>query len=168
MTQHVYEHFIDRLQLLYGEPKTNDVERFYAEYASALSRFEPRHLSAGASKIIGSHKFRSWPTVAECIDAVEVFAPSKRPDVLPTPAVEIQTQQQKSNVQKLVTEFRQSMSSRTREVITARESWNAEPAQLSEEANRAQLARFIRDGEARMYARDREIIRAKMAGIVEN
>lgn len=160
--QHVYEHFLSRFLTLYGEPKTDDVDRFLAEYASALARFESRHLLAGASKLVSEHKFRSWPTIAECIDAVEVFAPSNRPEPMPTYVVEQQTPQQKSNVQRLVAEFRKSIANRNREVITAREQKQPEP--LSEEAKRAEFHRFITDGEARMYARDRTIIRSKMAG----
>jgi hypothetical protein len=62
---------VKRLAIIFGEPKTEDPEGFLAEYASATKGTEKDILNAAADVIIKQRKFRNWPTVAECLDAIE-------------------------------------------------------------------------------------------------
>ena len=67
---HVLTTVIRRFVLVYGEPKTNDIEGFYAEYQRALKGFSEAVLQAGVDDVIRDHTFPTWPTVGEVYKAV--------------------------------------------------------------------------------------------------
>jgi hypothetical protein len=62
---------VKRLAIVFGEPKTEDPVGFLAEYANAFKGTPRDILDAAADVIIKQRKFRAWPTVAECLDAID-------------------------------------------------------------------------------------------------
>lgn len=79
---------LSRLGLMYGPPvkDPHGAEEFIAEYARLMGQYSDAELEAAADKIIKTRKFKSWPTIAECIavledhraDAHERNAPERR------------------------------------------------------------------------------------------
>lgn len=70
--------FARKMAILFGEPKTEDPVGFLAEYANAF-RDVPKALQERAADVlIRQRKFRSWPTVAECLDALAVARKQSR------------------------------------------------------------------------------------------
>lgn len=62
---------VKRLAIVFGEPKTEDPAGFLAEYANAFKGTAKDILDAAADVIIKQRKFRAWPTVAECLEAID-------------------------------------------------------------------------------------------------
>lgn len=62
---------VKRLAIVFGEPKTEDPVGFLAEYANAFKGTPKDVLDAAADVIIKHRKYRAWPTVAECLDAID-------------------------------------------------------------------------------------------------
>lgn len=62
---------VKRLAVMFGEPKTEDSEGFLFEYINATKGTPKDILTAAADVIIKQRKFRAWPTVAECLDAID-------------------------------------------------------------------------------------------------
>lgn len=62
---------VKRLAILFGEPKTEDPVGFLFEYANAFKGTPRDILDAAADVIIKQRKYRAWPTVAECLDAID-------------------------------------------------------------------------------------------------
>lgn len=62
---------VKRLAILFGEPKTEDPAAFLAEYANAFKGTKKDILDAAAEVIIKQRKYRAWPTVAECLEAID-------------------------------------------------------------------------------------------------
>lgn len=73
----VEEFFTSRFLNLYGPPDAFDVPRFVAEYTQALSGNEPSLLKDAADRIIRQHKYRNWPTIGECLEAVEAVGEAR-------------------------------------------------------------------------------------------
>jgi hypothetical protein len=63
---------VKRLAIIFGEPKTEDPEGFLFEYANAFKGIPTHILDSAADVIIKQRKYRSWPTVAECLEAVDM------------------------------------------------------------------------------------------------
>lgn len=63
----VYEKFFSRLEKVFGQPETSDVEGFFDEYFNALRRFTEAQLTTGADRIIASRTHKSWPTAGVCV-----------------------------------------------------------------------------------------------------
>lgn len=66
MTSPAFEHFLDRLAVVYGEPNTDNVPAFMHEYARRLSGYSDTELREGCDHILDTHKFSMWPTISEC------------------------------------------------------------------------------------------------------
>ena len=62
--------FVNRLQSLFGPPPEGDSDAVVAEYINALGGQSETTLDRAGDHLARTHKFRSWPTVAECLDAV--------------------------------------------------------------------------------------------------
>lgn len=74
------EAFFDRLMTVYGEPKHDKPEALLAEYVAALKGFSAQVLSEAAGEVIRTRKYKSWPTIGECVAAAEkVNAPTGQP-----------------------------------------------------------------------------------------
>jgi hypothetical protein len=57
------DEMIDRLLTIYGEPRTDNVEMFIAEYRRSMSGYIPAVLAAACQRAIDEHTF--WPRPAE-------------------------------------------------------------------------------------------------------
>ena len=62
--------FVKRLQALFGPPAEGDSEGTVSEYVNVLAGQSEQTLDRAADNLARTHKFRNWPTVAECLDAV--------------------------------------------------------------------------------------------------
>jgi hypothetical protein len=62
---------VKRLAIVFGEPKTEDPAGFLGEYASAFKGTPKDTLDVAADVIIKQRKYRNWPTVAECLEAID-------------------------------------------------------------------------------------------------
>lgn len=60
---------LKRFAVLYGEPNTNNLEAYFAEYERALECFYPEVLTKACDLVIATHEFKFWPTVGECAKA---------------------------------------------------------------------------------------------------
>lgn len=74
MTTPVTELVTKRFLIQYGAPDTIDQKAFLAEYEKALAGTDADLLKQAADLIVKQHKYRNWPTVGECVAAVEVVA----------------------------------------------------------------------------------------------
>jgi hypothetical protein len=63
--------FTKRMLALFGVPDGTSVEDVVAEYANALRGHDETALQRAADRIARTRRIRAWPTVAECLDAVE-------------------------------------------------------------------------------------------------
>lgn len=63
-----------RFLTLYGEPKTDNLEAFIAEYERALKGTARDILHLAADRVIKLQEFRSWPTPGECVKAAQAEA----------------------------------------------------------------------------------------------
>lgn len=71
MTSPAFPAMIERLLLMYGTPDVDDVESYLTEYARQLRNYSVDELSRGTDIILRSRKFKTWPTIGECIHAAE-------------------------------------------------------------------------------------------------
>jgi hypothetical protein len=62
---------VKRLAIVFGEPKTEDPAAFLGEYAHAFKGTPKDILDVAADVIIKQRKYRNWPTVAECLEAID-------------------------------------------------------------------------------------------------
>ena len=84
--------FIDRMMLVYGAPDSDDPAAFMGEYARLLKGYSDDVLSEALDRLLKTRKFKTWPTIAECVGAAEDAtaaraaakkAPQKRTDFTP-------------------------------------------------------------------------------------
>ena len=68
--------FLRRLTIVFGQPKTEDTESFLSEYARVLKKFSAPELDAGIDRLLTQHRIRSFPTIAECSNAIYEAAKS--------------------------------------------------------------------------------------------
>lgn len=62
--------FLERMVRVYGPPtETKDVTGFLTEYQNALEGFSDETLMRAADRIFRDRKYKSWPSIAECLDA---------------------------------------------------------------------------------------------------
>lgn len=75
----VDEMVFKRFTILYGDPKTSDVESFFAEYETALKGYSEHILTEAVNRVIKANEFRSWPMPGEiCKAASEIGAAISR------------------------------------------------------------------------------------------
>jgi len=61
--------FVGRMRALFGAPDA-DANAVIDEYTNVLAGQSEATLDRAADTLARTHKFRNWPTVAECLDAV--------------------------------------------------------------------------------------------------
>jgi len=71
MTSHAFPAMLERLLLMYGAPETDDAEAYLGEYARQLRNYTVDELSRATDIIFRSRRFKTWPTIGECIQAAE-------------------------------------------------------------------------------------------------
>jgi len=62
--------FVARLSILFGEPNTKNLTAMLAEYENAVKRQSASTLHMAGDILARTHKVRTWPTIAEVLDAV--------------------------------------------------------------------------------------------------
>lgn len=62
--------FVKRMTALFGAPEAENPADVINEYVNVLAGQNEATLDRAADALARSHKFRNWPTVAECLDAV--------------------------------------------------------------------------------------------------
>jgi hypothetical protein len=169
MTTHVYDHFLNRLLTLYGEPKTDNLELFFAEYVKALGGATADALGRGCDRLVKSHVYKGWPTVAQCIRAIEDAAPRSRPAPEP-PRGREPTEAERQRVAALTAEVRKTIGrGKSAQSVGGLRAFfgMTKPVEtpLSDCERREQLAGYIHARQAQMFERDREAIRAQMAAL---
>lgn len=65
---------LKRLTTMFGTPKTEDPGAFLSEYIRAMAPYGTDVLDLAGDRLLKSHKFRTWPSIAECIDAASKAA----------------------------------------------------------------------------------------------
>lgn len=78
-TGHVFEHLLDPLVTVYGDPKTGDVQAFLMEYAGLLRDFDAAELAHAKAAIMKTHVHRYFPTPAQCLKACDDAAKALSP-----------------------------------------------------------------------------------------
>lgn len=72
MSEPVKNPLLARLMGVYGRPKeTEDVNAFMAEYARAMRGYVDSELNEAADLLLAKRKYKTWPSIAECVEAVE-------------------------------------------------------------------------------------------------
>lgn len=70
--------FLDRLVVVYGAPMdTKDPRGFLTEYAKALNVFSREVLDAACDQMLNQRKYKSWPSIGECVTFCETARASK-------------------------------------------------------------------------------------------
>lgn len=67
--EHVKE-MLRRIGCVFGFPKAEDMNEFYKEYYFLLSDFSESEIKEATDELMRSHKYKNWPTVAECLMTV--------------------------------------------------------------------------------------------------
>lgn len=75
MSADAAEAAIDKLILLYGDPKTKNVAAWIAEYRLALCDFHDDAIRAGIDELLRTRLVRGWPTVGDCVKACREAGP---------------------------------------------------------------------------------------------
>lgn len=63
---------LERLGLIYGEPDVDNVPEFLMEYARQLRNYTSEELSKATDHILRTRKFKTWPTIGECVEAADM------------------------------------------------------------------------------------------------
>lgn len=63
--------FMKRMILVYGAPDTDDPDAFVGEYIRLLKGYSEDVLDAALDRLLKTRKFRTWPTIADCVSAAE-------------------------------------------------------------------------------------------------
>ena len=69
MSAEAAEAAIAKLELLYGQPKTDKPSAWVAEYRLALCEFHDDAIRAGIDELLRTRLMRGWPTIGECVKA---------------------------------------------------------------------------------------------------
>jgi hypothetical protein len=85
MTSHAFPAMLERLLLMYGAPETDDAEAYLGEYARQLRNYSVDELSRATDIIFRSRRFKTWPTIGECIEASEQAREQLREKHPPSP-----------------------------------------------------------------------------------
>jgi hypothetical protein len=89
--------FMKRMVLVYGAPDTEEPEAFVAEYVRILKSYPDDILNAALDRLLKTRKFKTWPSIAECVGAAEdetaarvsANKPKQKPTEFPKEADEI-------------------------------------------------------------------------------
>jgi hypothetical protein len=66
--------FTRRLTVIYGEPDSIDPKAYLDEIEHLTAGYGNNVLNEAADAIIGGHRFKSWPTPAQCLNACQMAA----------------------------------------------------------------------------------------------
>lgn len=126
MSEHFDEHIVARFGRLFGEPTTPDFEGYVAEYRKALAGTAAHILAEAVDLVVKRHKYRNWPTVAECVEAVNEVAEQhaarrqrERPPEQPRPW-RTPTAEEKARVSALIAECAASLEAHSKPPLRSR------------------------------------------------
>lgn len=72
MTKQLSNPMLARFVNVYGTPKeTENATAFIGEYARAMHNFVASECEAAADLLLAKRKYKTWPTIAECLEALE-------------------------------------------------------------------------------------------------
>ena len=73
MTEFKSNKMLAKFGLMYGSPSRDpqEAKAIISEYARLMVQYSEPELEGAADKLIRTRKFRNWPTIAECIEALE-------------------------------------------------------------------------------------------------
>lgn len=78
------DRIVSRFVTMYGDPKTDNLEAYFDEYAKALHGFSSEVLELAGDRILRNHAYRSWPTIGECVkicrEAAAILDPKSAPE----------------------------------------------------------------------------------------
>jgi hypothetical protein len=115
----VTDRMLSRFAVVYGEPRTGDLEAFFAEYEKAMRGTRIDILEAATDEILKSHEKRSWPTIGECRKAIEAVAgeierkkavEQKPPSGFQLSVVQTVTEESKARCRSLVAELKANVA----------------------------------------------------------
>ena len=75
--------FIEPMLQVFEKPPGSDESAFFRALAGDLSGFSDSALTAGVKTLRETRKYRSFPTVAECLEAVRTSVSRSQPDHVP-------------------------------------------------------------------------------------
>lgn len=75
MTEFRTNLLLGKLGLLYGSPSKDaaEAQAIVSEYARLMNKYSDSELEAAGDKIARTRKFKSWPTIGDCIAALEDY-----------------------------------------------------------------------------------------------
>lgn len=62
---------LQQVALVYGAPNSEDPKGFLAIYAKMMRQYTDSELEEATSLLLRNRKYKTWPTIAECISACE-------------------------------------------------------------------------------------------------
>lgn len=107
---------VARFSRLFGDPATDNFEAFVADYRKALGGTSPTILQEASDLIVKRHKYRNWPTIGECVEAIHEIAEkhaARREAAKPAePPPRQPTAQERARVAKLVEQCKANLNAR--------------------------------------------------------
>lgn len=109
--------FVNRLANHYGFPEVGDPKGLVADYVAALDGTDADLLKAASDRLIRTHQFRNWPTVAECRTAIDRAASDRlnaqrRFGTPVEPVRRVPTPEERARVQALVDGLKAKLTGR--------------------------------------------------------
>jgi len=62
---------LERLLLVYGAPESDNPSAYMEEYARQLRNYRADELSRATDNLLRTRKFKTWPTIGECVEAAD-------------------------------------------------------------------------------------------------
>jgi hypothetical protein len=66
-----YNYLVEQLAIIFGPASTSDVAAFTDAYQNATAAYDHETLKVAIDIIVRNQKVSTWPTIGECLDAVE-------------------------------------------------------------------------------------------------
>lgn len=68
-----------KLMTVYGSPDTDNPRDFLATYDELIAQYPADVQAEAVKRVLASHRFKSWPTIAECLKACEAVTGERMP-----------------------------------------------------------------------------------------
>lgn len=75
---HVYEAMLSRFAMLCDAPEVPNKAAFMAEYARILRGYSAAELSEATDRVLRTRRYKTWPSIADCVAAAEDVRDVKR------------------------------------------------------------------------------------------
>jgi len=67
-----------RLAKVYGQPESENPTAFLREYARLMHQYVDSEFEEATDRLLAARKYKTWPTIAECINALENVRTGRR------------------------------------------------------------------------------------------